>query len=410
MKLSRPSLIKDSTFRNRIIIIFFALAMIIGGKITQHNYNPAKWMTYRNFDVPKQKNFINYLLPGVPDSSSYKVYNFNRKEYVLLSAVLFIFFPFMLFLRLIFDFDLRLRIYRGFTQWLTFVVARLGIFRVTGVCPVKRTGLGVFPFMNCQSCELATGACPLGTFQMSMLNQQIPFVLIGQILLTAIISGRTVCGWFCPFGFLSDIFNKIPGKKIILKLKFTYLKYLFLAVVIMTAVFYFFKKSSYLFYCAFVCPVGFYYGVLEYALTTGLKSLTRQFPFFHYMLLYHFLIGLIFIILAAKLGGRFYCKFACPIGAVLGLFNKISFIKINVNNNKCSGCQACKNVCPMNISILNGTLLSKSNCILCGRCIKVCPSKKLEYSIKISGNYEDKYELKMKKNDFKIKNFENIRN
>jgi len=410
MKLSPPSLIKDSLFRNRIIIIFFALAMIIWGKISQHDYNPAKWMTYRNFDIPKQKNFINYLLPGVQDSSSYKVYSFKHKEYVLLYIVLFAFFPLMLFLRLIFDFDLKLRIYRGFTQWLTFVVARLGIFRVTGICPIKRTGLGVFPFMNCQSCELATGACPLGTFQMSLLNKQIPFVVIGQILLTGIISGRAVCGWLCPFGFLSDIFGKIPGKKIILNLKLTYLKYLFLAVLILTGILYYFKNSSYLFYCAFICPVGFYYGVLEYALTTGFRAMTNKFPFLHYMLLYHFLIGLIFLILATKLGGRFFCKFACPLGAVLGLFNKISLIKINVNSNKCNGCQACKNVCPMNITILNSTLLSKSNCILCGRCVKVCPSKKIEYSIKLSGSQDDKYELKMKRNDFKIKNHEYINN
>ncbi|MBN2546407.1 MAG: 4Fe-4S binding protein, partial [Spirochaetes bacterium] len=224
MKLSRPSFIKDSTFKNRIIVILFGLSLLIWGKISQHDYLPAKWMTYRNFDIPKQKNFINYLLPGVPDSSSRKVYNFKHKEYAVLYIVLFIFFPIMLFLRLIFDFDLKVKIYRGFTQWLTFVVARLGIFRVTGVCSIKRTGLGVFPFMNCQSCELATGACPLGTFQMSLLNKQIPFALIGQILLVGILSGRAVCGWLCPFGFLSDIFNKIPGKKIILNLKFTYLK------------------------------------------------------------------------------------------------------------------------------------------------------------------------------------------
>lgn len=381
----------------KVLIVGFALMCIIIGSISQNDYNPGKWMTYRDFDVPGEVNFINYLTPGVPDSSSHLTYDFSEKHLVLFFAVLLGFFPFMFFMRVLFSPDFKLGVYRYITQWLTFVVARLGILRVTGICPVKRSGLGVFPFMNCQSCELATGACPLGTFQMSLLNKQIPFILVGQIILVGLISGRWVCGWLCPYGFLSDIFDKIPGKRIKVPLKFTWIKYGFFAVFFLSSIAYFFKDSSdTLLYCSYLCPVGFYYGVLEYALTTGVHSLIEQFPYFHIMLIYHFFVGALIIAGTVKLGGRFFCKFFCPLGMLYGLFSGISIIRLSLNENKCTGCTKCKEVCPMDISILDKRFISRSNCIVCGRCKKVCPEKKIEFTFNLmgKGSEADKKESK----------------
>ena len=413
MKTNNSLLGNDSLFRKRLAIFLIAIFLIIIFSIIPNNYNPAKWMTYRNFDVPNQKNFINYMLPGVKDSSSKLKYSFNKVHYGMLFGVLFIFFPLMLILRIIFDLDFKMRVFRFATQWITFVIARLGILRVTGACPIKRTGLGVFPFINCQSCELATGACPIGTFQMSMLNHQIPFILIGQLMLVGILSGRWVCGWLCPFGFLSDIFEKIKARRIKLNYRLSLLKYFVLFLILSTSLYYFFHSNiKYLIYCSFICPAGFYYGVLEYTLTTGLKSMTKVFPFLHFMLVFHFLIGILFLFGVAKFGGRFFCRLFCPIGAVLGLFNKIAIYKVNVNNNKCTGCLACKRVCPMDISILNESFLSKSNCISCGRCVKVCPTKKLEYSINFNNTIKDKFINNpiINKNKIKNKKFNILKN
>jgi ferredoxin-type protein NapH len=381
MKNNTPLTNRNKAMTYQIAFFLAAFLLIVIGLLFQSGYTPAKWMTYRNFDVPGQKNFINYLSPGIKDSSSMLKYDFTRKNTTLLAIVLGGFFPLMLVLRIIFDPDIRLGIFRIITQWVTFVVARLGIFRVTGVCPVKRTGLGVFPFMNCQSCELATGACPLGTFQMSLLNRQIPLMLAGEIILTGIVGGRTVCGWLCPYGFLSDIFDKLPGKRIRHNLKFTWIKYVFLTVFILTSISYFFRdKSDILLYCSYLCPAGFFYGILEYAFTTGVHSLNKGLPFIHIMLVYHFLLGALIIIGSIKFGGRFFCKFACPLGTTLGLFSRISMLKIEPNVNRCTGCKKCVEVCPMKISVLDQRFVSKSNCIMCGRCKKSCPTGKIEYT------------------------------
>ncbi len=387
MSKSKLPLTAEKIFRLRVIFISVGLVLMLYALFFQVNFMPGRWMTYRNFDYEGEKNFINYMSPGINDLSTGTEYEFGHPHLVMLIIILFGFFPLMFFLRVVHDLDYKLKVRRFWTQWIGFVVARIGIFRVTGVCPVKRSSLGVFPFMNCQSCELATGACPLGTFQMALLNKQIPFLVIGQIILVGVLTGRTVCGWVCPYGFLSDIFNKLPGKRVRVKKVFNNIKYIYLAVFLVSAIAYFFRdKSTTLFYCSFLCPVGFYYGILEYGLTTGLPDVISQFPFIHILLAYHLGFALTIIIGSIKLGGRFFCKYACPLGTLYGLFSKISLLQVRLNNNRCTNCMACIQVCPMKIDVRDQRFKNKSDCINCGRCVKVCPTKKVEFSISLFGS------------------------
>lgn len=385
MKIQYTALGRDPLFQLRIAALALGIAFIFFSILFQLDFEPGRWMTYRDFDYPEEINFINYLSPGVKDMSTGTSYDFENPHYGLLFIILFGFFPLMFFLRIVKDTDFRLGVYRYVTQFLAFFFARLGIFRVTGVCPVKRASFGVFPFMNCQSCELATGACPLGTMQMSLLNKQIPFLVFGQIILVGISSGRTVCGWLCPYGFLSDIFDKLPGKRIRLHKSFDYIKYAYLAVFLASTVAYYFKDSSQtLFYCSFLCPTGFYYGVLEYALTTGIKDVIAQFPFIHLLLMYHITFAIFILIGSMKLGGRFFCKYFCPLGTLYGFFSKIAMFQIRTKGGSCRDCHACEKVCPMKIDVRDQSYMNKSNCIVCGRCEKVCPTNKIEYNFSLS--------------------------
>jgi len=365
----------------RVIFLALGLTMVFYSMLFQTGFDPGRWMTYRDFDYPEEKNFINYLSPGIKDMSTGTSYDFEHPHKTLLWIILLVFFPLMFALRVLKDTDFKLGVKRYITQWLTFVLARMGIFRVTGVCPIKRSSLGVFPFMNCQSCELATGACPLGTFQMSLLNKQIPFLVIGQTILVGLATGRGVCGWLCPYGFLSDIFDKLPGRRIRIPKWTRHIKYVYLGIFLFSSVAYFFKDhSDSLFYCSFLCPTGFYYGVLEYGLTTGLKDVMNQFPFMHLMLVYHISFALMILIGSMKLGGRFFCKYFCPLGTLYGFFSSIAFLQIRLNGNHCSNCRKCVDSCPMKIDVRDQRALNKSNCILCGRCEKVCPTHKVEWS------------------------------
>jgi len=46
-----------------------------------------------------------------------------------------------------------------------------------------------------------------------------------------------------------------------------------------------------------------------------------------------------------------------------------------VNQNKCIGCGACVNICPVGaISMENGkAVIDQNKCIHCGKCLDICP-------------------------------------
>ena len=54
---------------------------------------------------------------------------------------------------------------------------------------------------------------------------------------------------------------------------------------------------------------------------------------------------------------------------IYGLFNKISFIGVSVENSKCTECGRCLSVCKMDISKVGDV-----ECIQCGDCIPECPT------------------------------------
>ena len=66
---------------------------------------------------------------------------------------------------------------------------------------------------------------------------------------------------------------------------------------------------------------------------------------------------------------RFFCRFLCPLGALYGLFNKISLLGIKLDKPKCTDCGMCQAKCKMDIRHVGDT-----ECISCGECISSCPT------------------------------------
>ncbi len=76
---------------------------------------------------------------------------------------------------------------------------------------------------------------------------------------------------------------------------------------------------------------------------------------------------------------RAFCKYLCPVAVLMKIPARFSLFKFGVDNSKCTKCRACEKICPMDIKILdyaagNKRILS-TECILCGECSSVCPSK-----------------------------------
>ena len=71
---------------------------------------------------------------------------------------------------------------------------------------------------HCYSCPLSSFACPVGVMAnyaaLLPVVGEVPYLLIGLLLLVGAAGGSIVCGWACPFGFLQDLLGKITTRKI----------------------------------------------------------------------------------------------------------------------------------------------------------------------------------------------------
>lgn len=92
------------------------------------------------------------------------------------------------------------------------------------------------------------------------------------------------------------------------------------------------------------------------------------------------------ILMTYMFGNRYFCKYLCPIGGTMGLYSKLSLLKVRVNNQTCDACGICQEACPMGVTIdkksvaTNLPYISDSKCIQCGECVDACPTKSLALS------------------------------
>jgi len=98
---------------------------------------------------------------------------------------------------------------------------------------------------------------------------------------------------------------------------------------------------------------------------------------------YGFLIGSIFSGVIGTgfypiLGNRSWCRFGCPMAAILGFQQRLfSKFRITTNGGQCISCGNCSTYCEMGIDVRSyaqkGENIVRSSCVGCGICSAVCP-------------------------------------
>ena len=180
------------------------------------------------------------------------------------------------------------------------------------------------------------------------LNDLPLLILVVFTLVTTVFWGRVFCSSLCPFGALQDILERIVPRRWRRSLpqwlhdRALWLKYVILAGLIAMAVAY--AELSVFQYFE---PFGTLFYQSQSLLLWGILSV--------------FVAGSIFV-------PRFYCRYACPLGASLGVLSIAAFWKIK-RVPQCEVCKVCEKACPTGAIRLQA--IDFKECVRCD----VCESK-----------------------------------
>jgi len=187
-------------------------------------------------------------------------------------------------------------------------------------------------------------------------------VVIGLIILISTMwLGRRFCAWICPLGTIQEALFGLRTRQYKLKRKlpfwvewkFGWVRYVLLLLTVILA----------------ALALGWRYMRLCPFLT--LSRLPR--------ISWPGLILLIVLIIGSMFTERFWCRFLCPYGALMNVFQKvgewmgIKRRRMKRNLERCNDCGLCVLYCPMNLNLAEDEYINGADCIHCGLCAEVCP-------------------------------------
>jgi len=81
--------------------------------------------------------------------------------------------------------------------------------------------------------------------------------------------------------------------------------------------------------------------------------------------------------------GRVWCRFACPLAALMHIYARFSRFRILAEKKKCISCNVCTSVCHQGIDVMNfankGLPMADPQCVRCSACVESCPTGVLEF-------------------------------
>jgi NosR/NirI family transcriptional regulator, nitrous oxide reductase regulator len=109
-----------------------------------------------------------------------------------------------------------------------------------------------------------------------------------------------------------------------------------------------------------------------------------------------FLAGILGVGLYFWFSGRVWCRFACPLAALMHIYTRFSRYRIFPDKHKCISCNVCTSVCHQGIDIMNfankGLPMEDPECVRCSACVQQCPTGVLAF-----GHYDGKRQIVLDK-------------
>jgi len=237
--------------------------------------------------------------------------------------------------------------------------------------------------------------------------------IIGRVLWALVtigatlVVGRFFCAYVCPMGasvdFLDFLFFR-KKKRLGLKAEasFRRVKYFLLVIFIVAAL----TGLSLAFLMDPIALLTRFYTFFIYPLVLTVINLSLDLlrPLFqalgwvslshlHYFQSVYYMTAITLLLFGGiialnRLVPRFWCRYLCPLGALLSLISPLGLFKRRVNED-CNECLKCQKTCPMGAVTDDPRGTRLPECIQCRTCAKVCPQNAIAFpaSLSLGGEY-----------------------
>lgn len=220
------------------------------------------------------------------------------------------------------------------------------------------------------------------------------------ILFLTLLTGRTYCSFLCPLGIGQDLFSRIGGRikkkfrRYGYKKPFTITRYSLLAVTLIVTIAWgiymitlldpysiFGRFTTFFLKPAVILINNFIAGLLyKFDIYTLSHISVKGFQPESYILPATFFVLIGFLSLTK---GRLYCNMICPLGTLLGLFSKISIVRIKFDESTCTKCGRCAIRCKSSCIDFLQQKVDITRCVDCFNCIDICPEKSISYGLPV---------------------------
>jgi polyferredoxin len=237
------------------------------------------------------------------------------------------------------------------------------------------------------------------------------------VVVLTVLLGRFFCGWVCPLGTTIDICDRIvrwrrkrgarpklghsPGLR---NLKYYLLGAFVVAALLSTQIAWLLDPipivtRSYAiaiypyFTYAFKAILGPLWQVpVISSVSEPVYAFLKQHVFFpnpdlgyQAITAMHHLAFLFFLVILglSLLGRRFWCRYLCPLGALLGLLSKASVLRWTVDRDRCTECNVCYRECKTAAIRRQGNGYWPQECVECFTCQDVCPDGAIRFRLEL---------------------------
>lgn len=248
--------------------------------------------------------------------------------------------------------------------------------------------------------RITTGS--LYIIQLLIINGSIPFLALATMFLLGGVFGRFFCGWSCPVGFYQEIIAYLPIKKYYPTRKdnemYAQIGLYFAGFVIIAALF---LGLSRLYAISSTESTLKTLGIFAEDPLSALDPAATLMTYVPYLFFWNaipyvsknvgtpdyiwfwgrLLVLIIVFLIPAKIP-RFYCRYICPTGAIMGKFGKYSLIGMKRNPVLCNECGDCNSICPMGVRVMEyPDKIKDPLCIGCMDCAYVCEEGAIQLKV-----------------------------